>query len=89
MPGINFWMIFIVFGVVSRWVEKALADGKITIMEAADLGQQIGELLGIPTNVTIPTPQAVELQPPKSAAEEYAEAEAAEAEAPASKPRPT
>ena len=89
MPGINFWMIFQVFGIVSAWAAKALEDGKITITEAAELGAQIGKLLGIPTDVTIPTPQAVELQPPKSAVEEYAEAEAAEAEAPATKPRPT
>ena len=85
----NFWMIFQVFGIVSAWSVKALEDGKITMIEAGELGEQLGNLLGIPTEINIPTPQAVELQPPKSAAEEYAEAEAAEAEAPASKPRPT
>jgi len=51
----NFWMIFRVFGIVSTWSEKALADGKITITEAAELGEQIGGLLGIPTDVSIPT----------------------------------
>ena len=61
MPGINFWMIFMVFGAVSKWAEKALADGKITITEAADLGAQLGKLLGIPTDVSIPTPNAPDL----------------------------
>jgi len=51
----NFWMIFQVFGIVSTWSVKALADGKITITEAAELGVQLGGLLGIPTDVTIPT----------------------------------
>ena len=86
MPGINFWMIFMVFGAVSKWAEKALADGKITITEAAELGEQIGDLLGIPTDVTIPTAQAVELQPPKSAAEEFAAAEE-EGSPPTTKPQ--
>ena len=88
MPGINFWMIFQVFGIVSAWAAKALEDGKITITEAAELGEQIGKLLGIPTDVTVPTVEVVELQPPKSAAEEFAEAEPAEEPATPEKPRP-
>jgi len=57
----NFWMIFQVFGIVSAWATKALADGKITITEAAELGAQLGKLLGIPTDVSIPTPNAPDL----------------------------
>ena len=75
MPGINFWMIFMVFGAVSKWAEKALADGKITITEAAELGLILGGILGIPTDINITTPEAVELPPPNSAAEEFAETE--------------
>ena len=78
MPGINFWMIFMVFGAVSKWAEKALADGKITITEAAELGLILGGLLGIPTDINIPTAQAVELKPPTSAGEEFAETEKAD-----------
>lgn len=61
MPGINFWMIFQVFGIVSAWSAKALQDGKITLLEAAELAAALGTLLGIPTNVEIPTPGAPEI----------------------------
>ena len=54
----NFWMIFQVFGIVSNWSVKALADGKITIIEAGELGEQLGKLLGIPTDINIPTGSA-------------------------------
>jgi len=66
----NFWMIFQVFGIVSAWAAKALEDGKITIIEAAELGAQIGALLGIPTNVHIPTAEAIELTPATDTGEE-------------------
>ena len=62
-----------VFGAVSKWAEKALADGKITITEAAELGLILGGLLGIPTDVSIPTPG-----PPETAAAAYANEEAPE-----------
>ena len=78
----NFWMIFIVFGAVSRWAEKALADGKITITEAAELGAQLGKLLGIPTDVTIPTPG-----PPQIVADAGAEEEAPVNETPPLTPK--
>ena len=57
----NFWMIFQVFGIVSNWSVKALADGKITIIEAGELAEQIGGLLGIPTDITVPTATAPEI----------------------------
>ena len=58
----DFWRIFQVFGIVSAWSVKALADGKITLVEAAELGLALGTLLGIPTNVTIPgAPEVAEL----------------------------
>jgi len=66
----NFWMIFQVFGIVSAWAAKALEDGKITITEAAELGVQLGGLLGIPTDVSIPTPQAAEIPPAHAIGEE-------------------
>ena len=76
MPGINFWMIFMVFGAVSKWAEKALADGRITITEAAELGLVLGGLLGIPTDVTIPGQAEAAEEEPDSA---YAEGAAEEA----------
>ena len=84
----NFWMIFQVFGIVSAWSAKALEDGKITITEAAELGAQLGKLLGIPTDVNIPTGNPVELPPPKSAGEEYAEDAGTEELATPDKPHP-
>ena len=66
----NFWMIFQVFGIVSAWAAKALEDGKITIIEAAELGAQLGKLLGIPTDMNIPTAEAVEIPPATDTGEE-------------------
>jgi hypothetical protein len=55
MP-IPIFKIFMVFGLVSAWAAKALEDGKITLDEAADLGEQLGRALGIPTSIEIPQP---------------------------------
>lgn len=65
MPSFSFWSIFRIFGVVSAWSEKALADGIITISEAAELAQDLGEILGIPTEVDLGFPA----QPPGDPAE--------------------
>lgn len=46
MP-ISIFKIFIIFGIVSRWAEKALADGKITLMEVVDLAVNIAPILGV------------------------------------------
>lgn len=54
MP-IPIFQIFMVFGIVSVWSAKALEDGKISLDEAADLGEQLGRALGIPTELKIPT----------------------------------
>ena len=66
----NFWMIFQVFGIVSTWSVKALEDGKITLVEAAQLADQLGALLGIPTDLNIPTAEAVEIPPATDTGEE-------------------
>jgi len=66
----NFWMIFQVFGIVSAWATKALEDGKITIIEAGELAEQIGSLLGIPTDINVPTAEAVKLYPETDTGEE-------------------
>lgn len=55
MP-ISLFKIFMVFGIVSSWASKALEDGKISLLEAADLASQLGTALGIPTELTIPQP---------------------------------
>ncbi len=50
----NFFKVFIAFGAFSRWLEKATADGKITPIEWAQLGQNMGQIFGLPTDITIP-----------------------------------
>jgi len=57
MP-ISIFKIFMVFGIVSTWAAKALENGKITLLEGADLAGQLGAALGIPTDLTIPEPAA-------------------------------
>jgi len=58
MP-ISIFKIFMIFGIVSAWAEKALEDGKISIKEAADLAETLGAALGIPTTIRVPEPQAL------------------------------
>jgi len=55
MP-IPIFKIFMVFGIVSMWATKALQNGKITLLEGADLASQLGVALGIPTELEIPAP---------------------------------
>jgi len=57
MP-ISIFKIFMVFGIVSTWAAKALEDGKISLVEAADLASRLGAALGIPTELAIPNPAA-------------------------------
>lgn len=56
MPSISFWTIFVLFGIVSRWAQKALEDGKITLTEAAELAEDLGPVLGIPVEIQVPAP---------------------------------
>lgn len=79
----NFWLIFQVFGIVSAWAAKALEDGRITLVEAAELALKLGALLGIPTEVNIPTPGAPEIVAAHAVGEEVPDDED---EPPASNP---
>lgn len=49
--GKSIFIIFQVFGIVSAWAEKALADGKITILEAVELATMLATLLGISIDI--------------------------------------
>lgn len=77
MPGFSIWRVFQIFGIVSEWSTRALADGKITLLEAGELGIKLGALLGIPTDINVspeaPTPPVDELpegiQPGETSAE--------------------
>ncbi len=43
-----------IIGEVSRWSEKALADGVVTLKEAVDLANRIGSVLGVRLELQIP-----------------------------------
>ena len=51
----SIFKIFQVFGIVSSWCDKALADGKVTLNEAADLAIRIAEILGVAIDIEVPT----------------------------------
>ena len=51
----SIFKIFQIFGIVSNWATKALADGKITLNEAVDLAMQIAEILGVTIEIEVPT----------------------------------
>ena len=40
-------------GVVQSWSEKALADGKVTLVEATELATRCCEVLGIPLEIEV------------------------------------
>lgn len=44
---VSIFMIFRLFGVVSTWSEKALADGKVTAAEGFELVTSLAEALGV------------------------------------------
>lgn len=46
--------IFQIFGIVSTWATKALADGKVTLAEAVDLVTQLCAILGVTPELEIP-----------------------------------
>lgn len=51
--GITLFKIFAIFGTVSAWSDKALEDGIVTAQEAADLGIQLADKLGLPTEIDV------------------------------------
>lgn len=46
--------IFSIFGIVSNWATKALADGRVTLVEAVDLVAQLCAVIGIVPELEIP-----------------------------------
>lgn len=53
---ISIWKMFTIFGIVSGWAAKALADGKVTLEEAIQLVTELAGILGIPTEIEVPGP---------------------------------
>ncbi|MBA7666356.1 hypothetical protein ES703_74435 [subsurface metagenome] len=60
---IPIFMIFTFIGVISRWAEKALADGKVTALEGLELVVALAGVLGVQTEfnvsdyITPPSPE--------------------------------
>lgn len=57
---ISLFKIFTIFGIVSTWAAKALADGKITITEAVELATLLAGILGVTLAVEVPS---IEIEP--------------------------
>lgn len=53
---ISIWKIFSIFGIVSSWAAKALADNKVTLKEATDLVVSLADILGVPTELELEKP---------------------------------
>lgn len=51
---IPIFKIFMIFGIVSSWAAKALADGKVTLVEAVELATQLAGALGITLAIEVP-----------------------------------
>lgn len=55
---IPFFKVFAVFGIVSSWATRALADGKVTLTEALQLVSELATLLGVESLFELPGPDA-------------------------------
>jgi len=51
---IPIFKIFMIFGIVSSWAAKALADGKVTLVEAVELATLLAGALGITLAIEVP-----------------------------------
>ena len=49
----NFFKILSIIGLISSWMKKALADGKVTLREALELLELLAAQLGIPLDFDI------------------------------------
>ena len=62
-----------IVGTVSEWSQKALADGKVTLVEAVELAERVGSILGVRLELTIPTVPEGPLTDPPETVEELSE----------------
>lgn len=53
--NLSMFVMLQIIGVMSAWADKALKDGKITIIEALELIVAIARLLGVPVDDDITT----------------------------------
>jgi len=51
---LSIFLIFAIFGVVSKWAAKAFEDGKISVKEGIELVAELATVLGIPLEWDVP-----------------------------------
>jgi len=56
----SLFKIFALFGIISTWADKALADGKVTLVEAVDLVSRLCAVLGIAPELELPGSEPTE-----------------------------
>lgn len=56
----SIFKIFQIFGIVSNWAVKALADNRVTLTEAVDLVSQLCEVLGVVPELQLPGSEPTE-----------------------------
>ena len=49
-----FWLAVRAVPILAAWIQKAMADGRVTAGELAELVANLGGLLGIPTDIDVP-----------------------------------
>ena len=55
-----------IFRIVSVWADKALSDGKVTLLEATALVTDLAEVIGIPTDIQGAQPEIEPVQEEKA-----------------------
>jgi len=58
----SLFKIFALFGIISAWADKALADGKVTLVEAVDLVSRLCAVLGITPELELPGSEPVKVE---------------------------
>lgn len=53
--GVKAFMTLQILGIIAAWSSQALKDGKITIKEAVDLANRLGEALDVPVDIGLST----------------------------------
>lgn len=54
MNSFSIFNIFKIFGIVSTWATKAIADGKVTMEEAVELATVLADILDVRIEINIP-----------------------------------
>lgn len=67
----NFWQSIQVGGIIMGWLQRASADGKITVHELTDLMTQVISMLGLEDKLKIEVPMPPQNMSPETAEETF------------------